>query len=182
MAGFRGQRSGALTSVEVKNGLFGFVWLFWLNSLDQPPFQPQIWPPTSSKAKKRSVFAVFMAMMATTYMLLEIFSFEWIKILNGKKHLQYDRLTHHKVWGSSSNFSFLSFHTNIHSIKSTLCESLFNMKSVLCESKSTQNPHYVNHDSYSVDFVWILTHIVRISYYIRIHIVRILYYKYTHFA
>ena len=113
MAGFRGQRSGALTSVEVKNGLFGFVWLFWLNSLDQPPFQPQIWPPTSSKAKKRSVFAVFMAMMATTYMLLEIFSFERIKILNGKKHLQYDKLTHHKVWGSSSNFSFLSFHTNV---------------------------------------------------------------------
>ena len=120
MAGFRGQRSGSLTSVEVKNGLFGFVSLFWLNSLDQPPFQPQIWPPTSSKAKKRSVFAVFMAMMATTYMLLEIFSFEQIKILNGKKHLQYDRLTHHKVWGSSSNFSFLSFHTNIYTISKML--------------------------------------------------------------
>ena len=112
MAGFRGQRSGALTSVEVKNGLFGFLWLFWLNSLDQPPFQPQIWPLTSSKAKKRSVFAVFMVMMAMTYMLLDIFSLERIRIINDKKHWQYDGLTRHKVWGSSSNFSFLRFHTN----------------------------------------------------------------------
>ena len=114
MAGFRGQRSGALTSVEVKNGLFGFLWLFWLNSLDQPPFQPQLWPLTSSKAKKRSVFAVFMVMMAMTYMLLDIFSLERIRIINDKKHWQYDGLTCHKVWGSSSNFSFLRFHTNNH--------------------------------------------------------------------
>ena len=39
----------------------------------------------------------------------------------------------------------------IYSIKSALCESLYNMKSILCESKFTQNPHYPNHDSHSVD-------------------------------
>ena len=44
MPGFRGQRNGAMTSVEVKNGIFGFVWLFWPNSLDQPQFQPPNWP------------------------------------------------------------------------------------------------------------------------------------------
>lgn len=44
MPGFRGQRNGAMTSVEIKNGIFGFVWLFWPNSLDQPQFQPPNWP------------------------------------------------------------------------------------------------------------------------------------------
>ena len=68
MAGFRGQRSSALASVEVENGLYGFEWRFWLNSLDQPQFQPQIWPLTSFKAKKRSVFIVFAFLMAMSYM------------------------------------------------------------------------------------------------------------------
>ena len=36
---------------------------FGLNSLTQLQWQTQIWPLSSSEAKKRSVFAVFMAMM-----------------------------------------------------------------------------------------------------------------------
>ena len=34
---------------------------FWLNSLDQPPWQPQNWPLVCLRPKKRSVFAVFIS-------------------------------------------------------------------------------------------------------------------------
>ena len=83
--GFSCQRHGATASVEVKKGLYGFLYQFWLNSFDQPPLQPPIWPLALSKAKKHSDFAVFMAMTAMTYMCLEIFSSERYEILNGTK-------------------------------------------------------------------------------------------------
>ena len=37
---------------------------FWLNSLDQPPWQPQNWPLAFLRSKKHSIFAVFKAVMA----------------------------------------------------------------------------------------------------------------------
>ena len=85
MAGFSSQRNGAMVSVEAKNGIFGLVCIFWLNSLDQPQFQPQIWPLASSEVKRRSVFVVFAILMAMSYMSLEILSSKRTKILNGKK-------------------------------------------------------------------------------------------------
>ena len=53
-----------LGSLEVTMASKLFLNLFWLNSLDQPQLQPQIWPLDSSRSKKCSDFAVFMAMMA----------------------------------------------------------------------------------------------------------------------
>ena len=50
-----------LGSLEVTMASKLFLNLFWLNSLDQPQLWPQNWPLALSKAKKRSVFAVFMA-------------------------------------------------------------------------------------------------------------------------
>ena len=83
--GFSCQRHGATASVEVKKGLYGFLYQFWLNSFDQPPLQPPIWSLASRRAKKPLHFAVFMAMTAITYILLENFSFERIKIFIYKK-------------------------------------------------------------------------------------------------
>ena len=50
--------------LEVTTASKHFWNLFWLNSLDQPQFQPQTWPLASFETKKHSIFAVFMAMMA----------------------------------------------------------------------------------------------------------------------
>ena len=64
-------------------------------------------------AKKCSVF-VFVSILMTMsyiYMSLEIFSFEWIQILNGTKVWQYHRLSHHKIWASSIHIWFFIFHT-----------------------------------------------------------------------
>ena len=47
--------------------------------------------------KKRSVFVFVSILMTMSYMSLEIFSFEWIQILNGTKVWQYHRLSHHKI-------------------------------------------------------------------------------------
>ena len=110
MPGFRGQRNGAMTSVEIKNGIFGFVWLFWPNSLNQPQFQPPNW----SLDKKLLVFVFVSILMTMSYMSLEIFSFEWIQILNGRKVWQYHRLSHHKIWATSIHIWFFEFHTNLY--------------------------------------------------------------------
>ena len=110
MPGFRGQRNGAMTSVEIKNGIFGFVWLFWPNSLDQPQFQPPNW-----LLDEKTLRFVFVSILMTmSYMSLEIFSFEWIQILNGTKVWQYHRLSHHKIWATSIHIWFFEFHTNLY--------------------------------------------------------------------
>ena len=61
--------------------------------------------------KKRLVFVFVSILMTMSYMSLEIFSFEWIQILNGTKVWQYHRLSHHKIWASSIHIWFFTFHT-----------------------------------------------------------------------
>ena len=65
-------------------------------------------------AKKHLVFVFVSILMTMSYMSLEIFSFEWIQILNGRKVWQYHRLSHHKIWATSIHISFFEFHTNIY--------------------------------------------------------------------
>ena len=48
-------------------------------------------------AKKHLVFVFVSILMTMSYMSLEIFSFEWIQILNDAKVWQYHRLSHHKI-------------------------------------------------------------------------------------
>ena len=64
--------------------------------------------------KKRLVFVFVSILMTMSYMSLEIFSFEWIQILNGRKVWQYHRLSHHKIWATSIHIWFFEFHTNIY--------------------------------------------------------------------
>ena len=65
--------------------------------------------------KKHSVFVFVSILMTMSYMSLEIFSFEWIQILNGTKVWQYHRLSHHKIWATSIHIWFFEFHTTIES-------------------------------------------------------------------
>jgi len=65
-------------------------------------------------AKKHLVFVFVSIQMTMSYMSLEIFSFEWIQILNGTKVWQYHRLSHHKIWATSIHIWFLEFHTSAH--------------------------------------------------------------------
>ena len=63
-------------------------------------------------AKKHLVFVFVSILMTMSYMSLEIFSFEWIQILNGTKVWQYHRLSHHKIWATSIHIWFFEFHTS----------------------------------------------------------------------
>ena len=63
--------------------------------------------------KKRLVFVFVSILMTMSYMSLEIFSFEWIQILNGTKVWQYHRLSHHKIWATSIHIWFFEFHTTV---------------------------------------------------------------------
>ena len=68
-------------------------------------------------AKKHLVFVFVSILMTMSYMSLEIFSFEWIQILNGRKVWQYHRLSHHKIWATSIHIWFFEFHTNAYGSK-----------------------------------------------------------------
>ena len=68
-------------------------------------------------AKKHLVFVFVSILMTMSYMSLEIFSFEWIQILNDTKVWQYHRLLHHKIWATSIHIWFLEFHTNMYIVK-----------------------------------------------------------------
>ena len=64
--------------------------------------------------KKRLVFVFVSILMTMSYMSLEIFSFEWIQILNGTKVWQYHRLSHHKIWATWIHIWFFEFHTILY--------------------------------------------------------------------
>ena len=108
MPGFRGQRNGAMTSVEVKNGIFGFVWLFWPNSLNQPQFQPPNWP-LGQKTLSFCLCVNFndheLHVSGNFFIWMDTNS-KWYKSL---------AISHHKIWATSIHIWFFEFHTSLYS-------------------------------------------------------------------